>query len=184
VDRFDAIDRFLEKYPDYVGRFVFFQLGPISRIHIPRYRQYNDEVYDRMVDINDKWRRKDWQPIILHKIHLGLEDIISYYQAADVCIVSAIHDGMNLVAKEFVASRIDEKGVLLLSKFTGSSRELEQAILIHPLATDQFADAIRQALEMPEDEQAERMRKLRNVVRENNVYRWAGKIVNDMKKLM
>jgi len=184
VERFEAIDRFLEKYPEYVGKFVFFQLGPLSRIHIPKYRQYNDEVYDRMVDINDKWRRKDWQPIILHKTHLGLEDVLSYYRAADVCIVSSIHDGMNLVAKEFVASRTDEKGVLLLSQFTGSSRELEQALLINPLATDQFADAIRQALEMPLEQQAERMRRMRDVVRENNVYRWAGKIVNEMKKLM
>ncbi len=184
VERFEAIDRFLEKYPAYIEKFVFFQVGPLSRIHIPKYREYNDEVYNRMVDINEKWRRKNWQPIILHKVHLGLEDVLAYYRAADICIVGAIHDGMNLVAKEFVASRTDEKGVLLLSKFTGSSRELEQAILINPLATDQFADAIRQALEMPADEQTERMRKMRNAVRKNNVYRWAGKIVNDMKKLM
>ena len=184
VERFEAIDRFLEKYPAYIEKFIFYQVGPLSRIHIPKYREYNDEVYNRMVDINEKWRRKNWQPIILHKVHLGLEDILAYYRAADICIVGAIHDGMNLVAKEFVASRTDEKGVLLLSKFTGSSRELEQAILINPLATDQFADAIRQALEMPADEQTERMKKMRNAVRKNNVYRWAGKIVNDMKKLM
>jgi trehalose 6-phosphate synthase len=137
-----------------------------------------------MLDINERWAIKDWQPIILFKKHLGLEDILTYYKAADACIVSSIHDGMNLVAKEFVASRIDERGVLILSKFTGSARELEHGLLINPLATDQFADAIKQALEMPADEQTERMRKMREAVRENNVYRWAGKIVSEMKKLM
>jgi trehalose 6-phosphate synthase len=184
LERFDAIDRFLEKYPEYVGKFVFLQLGPISRIHIPRYKTYNDEIYHRMVDINEKWAIKDWQPIILFKKHLDLEDLLTYYKAANACIVSSIHDGMNLVAKEFVASRSDEKGVLILSKFTGSARELEQALLINPIATDQFADAIKQALEMPAEEQTERMRKMRETIKENNVYRWAGKIVSEMKKLV
>jgi trehalose 6-phosphate synthase len=137
-----------------------------------------------MLDINEKWKKKDWQPILLHKKHLSLDDLLLYYRAADLCIVSSIHDGMNLVAKEFVASRIDERGTLILSKFTGSSRELEQAILVNPIATDQFADAIKQAIEMPPDQQTERMRRMRNSVKENNVYRWAGKIVNEMKRLM
>jgi len=184
VERFNAIDRFLEKYPEYVGKFVFLQLGPLSRIHIPKYRAYNDEIYGRMLDINEKWKKKDWQPILLHKKHLGLDDLLLYYRAADLCIVSSIHDGMNLVAKEFVASRIDERGTLILSKFTGSSRELEQAILINPIATEHFADAIKQAIEMPPDQQSERMRRMRASVKENNVYRWAGKIVNEMKRLM
>jgi len=184
VERFNAIDRFLEKYPAYIGKFVFLQLGPLSRIHIPKYRTYNDEIYGRMLDINEKWKRKDWQPILLHKKHLGLDDLLLYYRAADFCIVSSIHDGMNLVAKEFVASRIDEKGVLILSKFTGSSRELEQALLVNPMATDQFADAIKEAIEMSPGEQADRMRRMRSSVKENNVYRWAGKIINEMKKLM
>jgi trehalose-6-phosphate synthase len=184
VERFMAIDRFLEKYPEYVGKFVFLQLGPLSRIHIPHYRTYNEEIYARMLDINEKWKRKDWQPILLHKKHLGLDDLLLYYRAADLCIVSSIHDGMNLVAKEFVASRIDERGVLILSKFTGSSRELEQAILVNPIATEQFADAIKQAIDMPLEEQAERMRRMRSNVSENNIYRWAGKIVHEMKRLM
>jgi len=183
-ERFDAIDRFLEKYPQYVAKFVFLQLGPLSRIHIPKYRLYNDEIYHRMVDINEKWKMKDWQPIILHKKHFSLDEVLTYCRAADLCIVSSIHDGMNLLSKEFVASRIDEKGVLLLSKFTGSARELEQAILINPISTEKFADAIKQALEMPLDQQIERMRKMRETVKENNVYRWAGKIVSEMKRLM
>jgi trehalose 6-phosphate synthase len=184
VERFNAIDRFLEKNPEYIGKFVFIQLGPLSRIHIPSYRAYNEAVYGRMLDINEKWSRKDWQPILLHKKHLDLDDLLLYYRAADLCIVSSIHDGMNLVAKEFVASRIDEKGTLILSKFTGSSRELEQALLVNPIATEEFADAIKQAIEMPPEMQSERMRRMRESVKENNVYRWAGKIVNEMKKLM
>ena len=99
-----------------------------------------------------------------------------------MCVVSSIHDGMNLVAKEFVAARTDESGVLILSQFTGAARELEQAILINPLAADRFADALKQGFEMGEDERRERMRRMRQTVRENNVYRWAGKIVNEMRK--
>lgn len=137
-----------------------------------------------MVDINEKWKLKDWQPLILHKTHFGLEDIISYFRAADLCIVSSIHDGMNLVAKEFVASRIDEAGVLLLSKFTGSARELEDSLLINPLAIDEFADAIKDGLEMPEMERRQRIRKMREIVRENNVYRWAEKIMSELKRIV
>jgi trehalose-6-phosphate synthase len=184
LERFNAIDRFLEKYPEFAGRFVFLQLGPLSRIHIPKYKEYNDEIYHRMVDINERWGWKDWQPIILQKAHIGLADVIAYDQAADLCVVSSIHDGMNLVAKEFVASRIDEGGVLILSRFTGSSRELDGALLINPLAVDQFAEAIKQALEMPVDQRIARMRKMREGVSENNVYRWAGKIVSEMRRLM
>lgn len=184
VERFRAIDRFLEKYPEYLGKFVFLQLGPISRIYIPKYKEYNDEIYHTMVDVNTKWKIKDWQPIILHKVHLNQEDVISYYRSADICIVSSIHDGMNLVAKEFVATRFDEKGVLILSKFTGASRELSDAILVNPIALDQFADAIKMGIEMKEEEKKQRMSKMREIVKENNVYRWAGKIVGDLRKLM
>ena len=184
VERFLAVDRLLETHPEYRGRFVFLQLGPLSRIHILKYKEYNDEIYHQMVDINEKWMSRSWKPIILHKEHLGLEEVVSYYRAADVCIVSPIHDGMNLVAKEFVSSRFDDRGVLLLSQFTGSAREMEQALLINPVATDQFAETIHQALSLTPAEQAERMQKMRAVVMENNVYRWAGKIINEMKKLM
>ncbi len=184
VERFRAIDRFLEKYPEYLGKFVFLQLGPISRIYIPKYKEYNDEIYHTMVDVNSRWKIKDWQPIILHKIHLNQEDVISYYRAADICVVSSIHDGMNLVAKEFVASKVDGKGVLILSRFTGASRELTEAVLINPLAVDQFADAIKFCIEIKEEEKIQRMNKMRELIKENNIYRWAGKIVSDLRKLM
>jgi trehalose-6-phosphate synthase len=182
IERYIAIDRFLEKYPAYRGKFVFMQLGPISRIHIPKYREYNDAVYHAMLEVNDKWQLKDWQPIIMKKIHLSLEEVVAHYRAADLCIVSSIHDGMNLVAKEFVAARVDLDGVLLLSQFTGASRELSEALLVNPLAVDQFADQIRKGLEMPAAERRERMTGMRSKVERNNVFRWAGHIVEEMKK--
>jgi trehalose-6-phosphate synthase len=182
VERLDAVDRLLEKYPRFIGRFVFLQYGPLSRIHIRKYRDYNDEITRRVVDINERWKTKDWEPVVLHKSHLVFDDVLAHYRAADVVLVSSIHDGMNLVAKEFVAARADERGVLVLSKFTGSARELDRAILINPIDTEHFADSLREALEMPEDEQAERMRRMRDVVRENNVYRWAGRIINEMRR--
>lgn len=182
IERFTAIDRFLEKYPDYRGKFVFMQLGPISRIHIPKYREYNDTVYHAMLEVNDKWKFKDWQPIIMKKIHLSLNEVVAYYRAADLCIVSSIHDGMNLVAKEYVASRVDDGGVLLLSQFTGAARELTEALMINPLAVDQFADQIHHGLEMLPEEKKKRMVKMRNKVERNNVFRWAGHILGEMKK--
>jgi trehalose-6-phosphate synthase len=184
LERFQAVDRFLELNPAYCGRFVFLQLGPLSRIHIAKYQEYNDTIYRKMIEINDKWKDRDWQPIILHKTHFELPDIVAFYRAADVCLVNAIHDGMNLVAKEFVASRTDERGMLILSRFTGSSRELTDALLIHPYDIDGIAEAIRRAIEMEDGEKAVRMKKMRETVRNNNVYRWAGKIIHDMKKLV
>lgn len=182
IERLDAVDRLFEKYPRFIGRFVFLQHGPLSRIHIRKYRDYNDEIYRRIVDINEKWMTKDWQPVILEKSHLPFDDVLAHYRAANAVLVSSIHDGMNLVAKEFVAARSDERGVLVLSQFTGAARELDGAVLVNPMATEQFADALCQALEMPEEEQSERMRRMREVVRENNVYRWAVRIINEMRR--
>lgn len=181
VERFRAIDRLLEKYPQFVGRFVFLQLGPISRIHISEYKAYNDRVYHAMVEINEKWRDRSWQPILMRKIHLVKEDVVRYFRLADVCVVSSIHDGMNLVAKEFIASRLDERGVLVLSRFTGAARELEDALLVNPLAIDRFADTLMEALEMEPAAQQQRMRRMRTVVQEHNVFRWAGKILSSIQ---
>lgn len=181
AERFVAVDRLFEKYPEYVGRFTFIQLGPRSRIYVRRYNEYNHEI-DRLVsDINKKHRKKNWRPIILEKRHLPQEELATYYRLADVLVVSSLHDGMNLVAKEYVASRWDLNGVLVLSRFTGAARELETALLINPYSTEQLADAIKQALEMSPDEKAKRMKRMRAAAKRNNVYRWAGKIVNQLK---
>lgn len=183
LERFLAVDRFLEKNHAYRGKFVFLQLGPLSRIHIPAYQEYNDILYRRMIEINDKWRTKNWQPIYFQKKHYELPEVLAYFRAADACLVNAIHDGMNLVAKEFVAARTDDCGALILSQFTGSSRELEDAIMIHPYDIDGIAAALLQAAGMDARETAGRMRKMREVVRANNVYRWAGKIIETMRRL-
>ncbi len=183
LERFNAIDRFFEKYPEYIGKATFLQLGPVSRIHLPEYKRYNDEMYHLLVDINEKYRQKDWKPIIVSKSRFSRKEVISHYRLADVCIIGSLNEGMNLVAKEFVASKWDNKGVLILSKFTGAARELDEALLINPFAIDKYADIIKQAFEMLPKESTKRMKKMREVVRKNNIYRWVDRIIGSLKKL-
>ncbi len=181
-ERLRAIDRFLEKYPEYKEKFVFFQLGQISRIHIPRYKQLNDEINSLIEDINWKHSQGSWVPIVLTRTYMPYQDILALYRAADICVVSSLHDGMNLVAKEFVSSRSDLNGVLMLSQFTGSARELTDALLINPYDIEAFADKIREAMNMTGEEKEKRMRKMREVVSQNNIYRWAGKVLSQLLK--
>lgn len=182
-ERFTAIDRFLERYPEYKGRFTFIQAGTISRIQIDDYRNYNDIIYDLMVEINHKYHSGRWTPIRLLKSHFNRVSVQALYRLSDICIVSSLHDGMNLVAKEFIATRFDESGVLLLSRFTGAAEELTGSIQINPYATDTFADAIKTAIEMPIDEKKKRMQRMREQVQEHNVYNWGQSIVNELIKL-
>jgi trehalose-6-phosphate synthase len=181
-DRFRAIDRFFENNPKYIRKMVFIQAGVTSRIHIDAYKALNKEIDNLVEEINWKYSADWWKPIVLWRETLSPLTLMALRQMADFCIVSSLHDGMNLVAKEFVASRIDEDGALILSPFTGSSRELTDALLVNPYATDNFAEAIKAAIEMPEDEKKKRMRKMRNTVRENNIYKWAGDIISDLVK--
>ena len=182
-ERFKAIDKFLEKYPEYRNKFTFVQAGTLSRIHIDDYRDYNDKIYDLTGDINHKYHTGRWTPIRLLKSHFNRISIQALYRLSDICIVSSLHDGMNLVAKEFIASRFDELGVLLLSRFTGAASELTGCIQINPYATDIFAEAIKDAIEMPLEEKKKRMQRLREQVRENNVYYWGQSIVNELIKI-
>lgn len=181
-ERLRAIDRFLEKYPDYKEKIVFFQLGQISRLHIPKYKQLNDEINALVEEINWKHSQGSWVPIILTRTYMSYSDIIALYRMADVAIVSSLHDGMNLVAKEFVAARSDLNGVLLLSKFTGASRELTDALQINPYDIESFADTLHQAFTMPTEEKEKRMKKMREVVAFQNIYRWAGKVLSQLLK--
>jgi trehalose-6-phosphate synthase len=181
-DRFKAIDRFFEKYPQFLGKMVFIQAGVPSRIQIEAYKTLNLDIENLVKQINWKYRAEGWKPILLLHENLPQVTLLALRKMADFCIVSSLHDGMNLVAKEYVASRFDEDGVLVLSPFTGSARELTDAVLINPYATDHFADAIKQAIEMPGDEKQKRMRRMRNIVRENNIYKWAGDIISDLVK--
>lgn len=181
-DKLRAIDRFLEKYPEYKEKFVFFQLGEVSRIRIPRYKQLNDELNALVEEINWKHSQGSWVPIIFTRSYMSYSEILALYRMADACLISSLHDGMNLVAKEFVASRSDLNGVLILSQFTGASRELTDALIVNPYDTESFAEAIRQAFEMSLEEREKRMRKMREVVAQNNIYRWAGKVLSQLLK--
>jgi trehalose 6-phosphate synthase len=179
-ERFLAIERFLEKYPAYQGKLTFVQIGAPSRSHIKRYHDLLAEVEGEADRINWRFQSGKWRPIVLLKRHHSHEQIAPFYRAADFCMVTSLHDGMNLVAKEFVASRDDEQGVLLLSAFTGAARELHDALIVNPYDTEQLADAIFRALEMEPREKKARMQRMRRTIRENNVYRWAASLIGEL----
>jgi len=180
IERFRGIERFLELNPAFQRRFTFVQIGAPSRTNIDRYRQFLDEVTSEAERINARFQGGRWKPIVLLKKHHSHEEIARYYHAASVCLVTSLHDGMNLVAKEFVASRDDECGVLLLSTFAGAALELTDALLVNPYDVQQLADGIHQALDMSEEQQMVRMHRLRRHVREHNVYRWAAQLLSDL----
>src|SRR6202050_1423406 len=159
-------------------KFTFVQIGAPSRTEIARYHDFLAELEAEAARINARWQTAEWKPIALLTRHHSHEEILPYYRAADFLMVTSLHDGMNLVAKEFIASRDDEEGALILSQFTGAARELRDAIIVNPYDIDQLADAIRVSLEMDADERAMRMRGMRNTVREKNVYRWAGNLIS------
>ncbi|HEX75566.1 MAG TPA: trehalose-6-phosphate synthase [Dehalococcoidia bacterium] len=181
--RLMALDKFLTKYPEYQGRMVFVQLAEPSRVHIRKYKELNADIDDLVEEINWKYQSGGWRPIIYIKEHCSPLAIWAFHRLAHFCIVSSLHDGMNLVAKEFVSSRVDEDGVLILSRFTGAARELVQALLINPYATDDFVETIRKAVEMPKRQRQARMRKLRQSVEQNNIYQWAGNIISELANL-
>ena len=180
LERFRAVERFLEAYPVYQRRFTFVQIGAPSRTDIPRYQQFLEEVTEEANRINARFQAGRWRPIVLLKRHHSHEEIERYFRAASVCLVTSLHDGMNLVAKEFVASRDDNRGALILSTFTGAARELTDALLVNPYDVDQMANAIHQALEFSEDEQVERMSRMRKIVHDHNIYRWAANLLSDL----
>jgi trehalose 6-phosphate synthase len=180
LERFLAIERFLEKYPRYQGVFTFVQIGAPSRTHIKRYHDLQAEVEAEAERINWRFRADQWKPIVLLERQHSHQEIETYYRAADVCLVTSLHDGMNLVAKEFVATRHDERGVLILSCFTGAARELRDALQVNPYDIDQTAEAIRAALEMNSDEKQLRMQRMRKTVRDHNVYGWAARLIGEV----
>jgi len=180
LERFLAIERFLEKYPVYQGQFVFVQAGAPSRTHIRRYQELLNEVESEANRINHRFQTRNWRPIVLQERQHTHAEVNRYYRAADLCLVTSLHDGMNLVAKEYLAARDDEDGVLVLSRFTGAARELHDALIVNPYDVDQTADAIRTALEMDPSERRERMQRMRKQVREQNIYRWAATLIGQL----
>jgi len=180
LERFLAVERFLEKYPSYQGKFTFVQIGAPSRTHIKRYHDLLAEVEAEAERINWRFQAGKWKPIVFLARQHSHQAIDAYYRTADLCLVSSLHDGMNLVAKEFLAARKDERGVLILSQFTGAARELRDALLINPYDIEQSAEAIRVALEMPPEEKQLRVHRMRRTIKENNIYRWAGNLIAEL----
>lgn len=183
LERFLAVERLLELQPEWIGTFSFLQLAAPSRSKIDEYQHLAQQVTASAEHINARFGREGYRPIHLKIQHHDPLEIATYYRAADFCVVSSLHDGMNLVAKEFVAARDDEQGVLILSQFTGAATELADALVVNPYNIDQCAAAMHLALTMPGTEQQARMRSLRGIVQEFNVYRWAGRMLMDAARM-
>jgi trehalose 6-phosphate synthase len=182
-ERLAAVDELLKSHPEYRGKFTFVQLAAPSRTKIARYRELNERVETLAAEINAKWSNDAYRAIILLRAHHEPTTVFRYYRAAEVCYVSSLHDGMNLVAKEFVAARDDEQGVLVLSQFTGAARDLTEALVVNPYDVRQAGGALAAALRMPASEQRVRMQSMRRLVSEFNVYRWAGRMLVDAAEL-
>ncbi|MCU0607120.1 MAG: trehalose-6-phosphate synthase [Candidatus Edwardsbacteria bacterium] len=180
VERFLAIERFLERYPAYQGRFTFVELGAPSRTHIKRYADMVSEVESEAERINWRFKTKTWKPILFLKKHHSHQEIQPWYRAAQVCLVTSLHDGMNLVAKEYIAARGANDGALVLSRFAGAAREMRDALIVNPYDIEQTAESIRYALEMPVSEQAERMQRMRQQLVSHNIYLWAADLIREL----
>jgi trehalose 6-phosphate synthase len=182
-ERLMAVEALLERYPQFRGRFSFVQLAAPSRTKIERYRELSERVEAAAARINQRFGDDEYRPIILLRSHHEPPAVFRFYRAADLCYVSSLHDGMNLVAKEFVAARTDLKGVLVLSEFTGAARELTEALIVNPYDLEASSDAMAEALTMPEEEQRDRMMSMRSLLGQFNVYRWAGRMLADAARL-
>jgi trehalose-6-phosphate synthase len=183
IEKFLSVERFLDKYPEYVGRFVLVQIGAVSRALLKTYSDTVHAVEAEVERINWKYKTKNWQPILFLKKHHSHEEILPYYRSANICMVTSLHDGMNLVAKEFIAARDHNDGVLILSRFAGASHELLGALIINPYDIEQLADSIREALLMPKEEQIIKMKRMRRIIMNHNVYAWASGMLHAMASI-
>jgi trehalose 6-phosphate synthase len=177
-ERLQALDKLLEDNPAYRRKVVFIQAGMPSRTQIESYQEIGQKIDSLMNNINEKYGTDSWKPVIPMTRQLTPTTLIALRRLASFCIVSSLHDGMNLVAKEFVASRVDGDGALILSQFTGAAAELQEALLINPYDTNEFARKIKEAIEMPEAERRRRMKIMRETVSGNNIYRWGASMVS------
>lgn len=183
IERFQAVERMLEAHPNLVGKFTMIQIAAPTRSSLDEYQNFEARVRTLVQRINSRFSNAQFPPIILKAEHHDSEQVNRYYRAADACLVTSLHDGMNLVAKEFIAARDDERGVLILSQFTGAARELHEALVVNPYHIEQSAEALFRAVTMPEVEQRERMRSMRSLVKDFNIYRWAGRMLLDAARL-
>lgn len=183
VERFHSLERLFDRRPRMIGRLTLLQVAAPSRSQLSAYQALQEQTVAEARRINDKFGRGNWKPIVLIGEHQEPQRVYELYRAVDFCLVNSLHDGMNLVAKEFVAARDDEDGVLILSTFAGASRELTEALLVNPFDVSETADAMEKALDMSRQERRERMRLMRRTVKENNVYRWAGRMLMDLARV-
>ena len=181
--RIRAINRFFELNPQYVGKVVFIQAGVFSRTNIIAYQQLADQIDRLLDDVNSRFATDNWQPVLYMPTDLPNLTLMALRRLARFCVVSSLHDGMNLVAKEYVASRFDHDGVLILSPFTGAALELTDALIVNPYDVERFAESIGEAVEMPRVERQVRMANMRAVVQENNIYKWAARSLVDMMQV-
>lgn len=179
IERIQAIDRFLEKYPEYIERFVHINVLVPSRTLIKRYEDLSRELETLIENVNFKYATATWIPIHVIRESMEPNDIYSLCKSADIAMVTSLADGMNLVAKEYVTAG-PKDGVLILSEQTGSADELKDALIVNPYDVEGLADAIKRALEMPEEERIQRIEKMREAVEQNDVFNWAGKFLNDL----
>jgi trehalose 6-phosphate synthase len=183
LERLHAVERLLEKHPEWIGRFSFVQVAAPTRSSLEEYRSFQERIERLCERITQRFAQPGYRPVILLARHHEHDALTELYRAADACLVTSLHDGMNLVCKEFIAARDDEQGVLVLSRFAGAARELTEALIVNPYHVEECADALEQALTMARAEQRERMASLRVTVRESNVYRWAGRMLSDAGRL-
>jgi trehalose 6-phosphate synthase len=183
VERLMAVEKLLDEHPFYLERLTMVQIAAPSRSRIPSYVNLRRQVQETVERINQRYQTSTWKPILLIERQCSHADVDRWYRAAAVCLVTSLHDGMNLVAKEYVAARDDEDGVLVLSKFTGAATELLDALIVNPYDPEGVAEAIHQGLEMDRTERRMRMQRMRHHVMDHNIYRWAASILSDLHEL-
>jgi trehalose 6-phosphate synthase len=176
--RLQALDQFFEDFPAYRGKVVFIQAGVPSRTQIESYQNISQIIDDLASRINARHGTDSWKPLIMMTRQLAPVTLTALGRLAHFCMVSSLHDGMNLVAKEYVSARVDGDGVLILSQFTGAATELREALLVNPYAISEFAQKIKEAIDMPEEERRRRMKTMRETVANNNIYRWGADTVS------
>lgn len=182
-ERFKGIEFFLNNHPEFREKFTFLQVASPTRESVPAYQHIADAVTEEAQRVNDLFATRTWKPIILEKKFYSHDQLRPLLRRAQVCLVTPVHDGMNLVAKEYVAARNDEQGVLILSRFTGAARDLKQALLINPYSAEDTADMIHKALTMPKTEQHRRMKALRNSIKDYNIYRWSAELIKALAQI-
>ncbi|MFA6526629.1 MAG: trehalose-6-phosphate synthase [Candidatus Buchananbacteria bacterium] len=183
LEKFKGIEFFLDLHPDYIGKMTFLQIASPTREGVLKYRQFAEDVTNEADRINNRFGKDGWRPIILLKEYYSHKDIFPIYRAANFCLITSLSDGMNLVAKEFAAARNDGSGVLILSQFAGAARSMKGALVINPYSAEETAAAIHEALTMPAAEQQHRMQKMRDMVKNYNIYRWAAEFLKSLSNL-